>query len=184
MVDGEIRTIESAIRGESEAFGLLYDKYQPQIYRFIYLKVGHREEAEDLTHQVFVNAWQNIHKYQIRSFPFTSWLYRIARNQVIDYYRAYKGNREQNLESVAELKTETTLELTLDTSLTFQKVKAAMAKLHPDYQDILIMRYTEDLSLRETAAALEKSIGAVKVAQHRAIANLKKLLNDSNESIA
>lgn len=182
MTDGEKQIIESAIRGESEAFGLLYDKYQPQIYRFIYLKVGHREEAEDLTHQVFMSAWQHIHKYEIRSFPFTSWLYRIARNQVIDYYRAYKGNKEQDLESVAELKSDPMIEVAIDTSLAFQKVQKSLVKLNPDYQDILIMKYTEELSLKEIAAALGKSVGAVKVAQHRALANLKKLLEESHES--
>jgi RNA polymerase sigma-70 factor, ECF subfamily len=182
MVDGEKHIIESAIRGESEAFGLLYDRYQPQIYRFIYLKVGHREEAEDLTHQVFVNAWQNVEKYEFRSLPFSSWLYRIARNQVVDYYRSYKGNKEQNLETIAELKADHSIELTLDTSLAFKKVQGALTRLNPDYQDILIMRFTEDMSPKEIAAALGKSVGAVKVAQHRALANLKELLNESHGS--
>jgi len=91
IADGEENLIIEAIRGESSAFGQLYDHYQPRIYRFILVKVGHREEAEDLTHQVFLNAWKNIDGYQHRGFPFSSWLYSIARNAVIDYYRTNKN---------------------------------------------------------------------------------------------
>src|ERR1700677_3343750 len=81
MIDGEEKLIQEAVRGDSSAFGLLYDHYQPMIYRFVAVKVGRREEAEDITHQVFMNAWQNIASYRHRGHPFSSWLYRIARNQ-------------------------------------------------------------------------------------------------------
>ena len=70
MLDGDKNLIERAIGGEAEAFGQLYDKYQSGIYRFIYLKVGLREEAEDLTHQVFLKSWQNISGTTSRDFPF------------------------------------------------------------------------------------------------------------------
>ncbi|MEY4731540.1 MAG: hypothetical protein RL681_486, partial [Candidatus Parcubacteria bacterium] len=90
MLDGEKRIIQRAVKGEASAFGLLYDRYQPQIYRFIFLKVSRREEAEDLTHQVFLQALQHIGEYEDVGFPFTSWLYRIARNEVIDHYRTRK----------------------------------------------------------------------------------------------
>ena len=83
--------INKAKNRDSEAFGLLYDQYLPAIYRFILLKTSHKVTAEDLTHQVFLNAWQNIENYQSRGFPFSSWLYRIANNAVIDYYRTDKN---------------------------------------------------------------------------------------------
>lgn len=184
MLDGEQNIIHRAIGGEAEAFGLLYDRYQPQIYRFIYLKVGHREEAEDLTHQVFINAWQNIENYEFRKFPLSSWLYRIARNQVIDHYRANKNKKEQSLESIAEIRSEQTIELAIDVSLKFGKVKEALKKLRSDHQDIIIMKFVEDMTNKEIAAALEKSEGAVKVAQHRALQDLREILEETNESIA
>ena len=90
MLEGEKNLINRAKSGEAKAFGLLYDHYIPQIYRFIYLKVTNREEAEDLTHQVFMKAWQNINNYEERGFQFSSWLYQISRNQVIDFYRQKK----------------------------------------------------------------------------------------------
>ena len=93
MIDGEEKLIQDAVKeGDSSAFGKLYDHYQPMIYRFVLIKVGRREEAEDITHQVFLQAWQNIRTYRHRGHPFGSWLYRIARNQVIDHYRSRKDD--------------------------------------------------------------------------------------------
>src|SRR3989338_7246444 len=100
MVDGEEKLIGRAIVGESSAFGLLYDGYQPKIYRFILVKVGHREDAEDLTHQIFLKAWQHVDDYEPRGLPFGSWLYQIARNQIVDFYRTKKTH--DPLESLEE----------------------------------------------------------------------------------
>src|ERR1700690_2857319 len=91
MLDGEEKLVSDAVGGKSSAFGELYDHYQPMIYRFIAVKVGRREEAEDLTHQVFMSAFQNVKKYENRGYPFSSWLYQIARNQIADHYRAKRN---------------------------------------------------------------------------------------------
>jgi len=176
MIDGEKDTIEKAIKGEASAFGLLYDKYQPQIYRFIYLKVGHREEAEDLTHQVFLKTWGSISRYDFQGFPFSSWLYQIARNQVIDYYRTKKVNI--TLESIVELKIESpSYSSVMDNNSDIEKVKKAIYQLNPQQQDVIILRFIEDLSLQETASILDKTETAVKLLQHRAIKNLRKILD-------
>lgn len=175
MIDGEKNIIKRAIKGESSAFGLLYDEYQPRIYRFIYLKVSHREEAEDLTHQVFLGAWQNIGNYQFKGFPFSSWLYQIARNQVIDHYRTKKKN--VSLESVADPEIESSSEKTIDSNLDIEKIKQAIIRLNPEQQDIIIMRFIDDFSPQEAAKALNKSYGAVRLLQYRAIKNLKRILN-------
>src|SRR5271168_2768290 len=92
MIDGEEKIVEKAVKGDSSAFGQLYDHYQPMIYRFVVVKVGRREEAEDITHQVFLSAWQGIKGYEHRGHPFSSWLYQIARNQVIDFYRSRRSD--------------------------------------------------------------------------------------------
>ncbi|MEK7496008.1 MAG: sigma-70 family RNA polymerase sigma factor [Patescibacteria group bacterium] len=181
MLDGEKQLIEQAIRGEASAFGLLYDRYQTQIYRFIYLKVSHREEAEDLTHQVFLKSWQNIGGYKFQSFPFSSWLYRIARNQVIDYYRVKKNNL--NLEEISESKIDDSsigIIAILDDNSDVKKIKEAIKQLSPGHQDVIILRFIEELSLKETASALKKTEIAVKLLQHRAIKNLKKILNSKS----
>jgi len=174
MLDGEIKLIENAVRGKASAFGLLYDHYQPKIYRFVLIKVGRREDAEDLTHQVFINAWLNISNYKDLGFPFSSWLYRIARNQVIDSYRTRKPEislEEVDEENFADLGIN---EKSIENKIQIEHVMKALKGLKEDYQDILVMRFVEDLSVRETAVAVGKSEGAVKLMQHRAIKELKK----------
>lgn len=176
MLDGEEKIIRSAIRGESSAFGELYDHYHPQIYRFVLVKVTRREEAEDLTHQVFLNAWQNIGSYKHLGHPFSSWLYQIARNLVIDHYRTKKP--DVPLDDVTEDRAPIggNTEARTDVRLELQKVMEVLAKLKPSYQDIILMRFVEELSLKEVAAAIGKSEGAVKLLQHRAVRQLKQEL--------
>ncbi len=175
MIDGEKDIIEKAIKGEAEAFGLLYDRYQPQIYRFILIKVGHREEAEDLTHQVFLKSWQNIAGYNFQGFPFSSWLYSVARNQVIDYYRTKKTTFV--LEDVVGLKIENPHPDFVDKNLDIERLRKAILQLKGEQQDVIILRFVEDFSPREAALILDKTEGAVKLLQYRAIKNLKKIFN-------
>ena len=176
MLDGEKRIIQRAKKGEASAFGLLYDSYQPQIYRFIFLKVSRREEAEDLTHQVFLQALQHIGEYEDVGFPFTSWLYRIARNEVIDHYRTRK--QAISLDDVDPEYFATLDRAMEDTErrLDVRRVTDALKQLKPEYQDVIIMRFIEDLSPKEIAVALQKSEGAVKLLQHRAVKQLQQLL--------
>jgi RNA polymerase sigma-70 factor (ECF subfamily) len=176
MLDGEKRIIQRAKRGEASAFGLLYDRYQPQIYRFIFLKVSRREEAEDLTHQVFLQALQHIGDYEDVGFPFTSWLYRIARNEVIDHYRTKR--RTVSMDDV-DPEYFAVLDRAMEDAerrLDARRVTDAVKQLKPEYQDIIIMRFVEELSPKEIAVALQKSEGAVKLLQHRAVKQLQKLL--------
>ena len=175
MLDGEKVIIESAVRGESSAFGLLYDHYQPKIYRFIVVKVARREEAEDLTHQVFLSAWQSIGSYKDVGYPFSSWLYRIARNQVIDHYRTRKisvglDEVDPNLFATESYESLAHERFELD------RVLAAIRRLKPEYQDVIMMRFIEDLPVRDVALAIDKSEGAVKLIQHRALKQLKDIL--------
>ena len=176
MLDGENKLIEMAIGGEASAFGSLYDYYQPKIYRFVFIKVSRREEAEDLTHQVFVNAWLNIKNYREMGFPLGSWLYQIARNQVIDYYRTRK--KESSLEEMDSeyFAVRNDSEYAFDADLEMARVKGAVQKLKPEQQDIIILRFVEDLSPKEIAEVIGKSEGAVKLIQHRALNQLRKLL--------
>lgn len=177
MIDGEEKLIARAIVGESSAFGRLYDGYQPRIYRFILAKVSHREEAEDLTHQVFLNAWQRIGNFQHRGLPFSAWLYRIARNQVIDHYRAKRTHDSIDLLE-DELPSGEHLERSLDSTLSLKQVQEVMTQLTGDQQDVLLMRFVDDLSTKDVAKTLGKSEGAIKLLQYRAIEKLKELLHD------
>ncbi len=178
MVDCEEKLVQSAVGGDSSAFGALYDHYHAMIYRFVIVKVGSREEAEDITHQMFLSAWQKIGTYKHKGYPFSTWLYQIARNQVIDHYRAKKNDvslEKVDPESIAVFVDQSA---NLAEKMQIEKVRIAIARLKPDHQDVIILRFVEDMSLKETAAALKKSEGAVKLVQHRAIRELKKILAD------
>src|SRR3989344_2601021 len=100
-MEEERKLILQAKEGKEEAFGRLYDKYMPAIYRFIFLKVGgDKGRAEDISPEGFLSAWQNIGNFRFQGYPFSSWLYRIAGNAVIDYYRTRKAS--VNIENVPE----------------------------------------------------------------------------------
>ncbi len=182
MLDGDKKSIiERAISGEASAFGLLYDEYNERIYRFIYLKVSHREEAEDLAHQVFLSAWQNIKNYKFQGVPFHSWLYQIARNQVIDHYRTKKPT--VNIELVSEtISYSELLDEDFDANSELGTIKKAISKLNQEQQDIIIMRFIEDIPPKEIASVLKKPESTVRVLQHRAVKNLKKILNQNQSA--
>lgn len=178
MLENEDKLIKRAKKGEKECFGQLYDHYLPQIYRYMLVKVTNRQDAEDLTHEVFMSAWQNIDSYKSRGFSFSSWLYNIAHNRVIDYYRTRKSHA--NLETVDEnfVKIISTVDQQLDLTLAWEKIKNLLNQLTEEQQDVVIMRFVDDLSHREIAAVLKKSEGAVRLIQFRAIQRLKELLGD------
>lgn len=176
MLEAEYNLIEQAKKGEVEPFGKLYDHYIAQIYRFVLVKVNNRAEAEDLTHDVFLSAWQNIKGYKHKGFPFSSWLYQIARNKVIDHYRTKKANTSfENLDENL-LKVVGVVENRLEKVLQIEHVKGAISQLSPEQQDVVIMKFVEDLSNDEIAKALSKTEGAVRLLQHRAVNNLKEIL--------
>lgn len=173
MLDNEDKLISLAVQGHSEAFGALYDHYQPQIYRFAVIRVGRREEAEDLTHDVFKNAWVNIGKYKKQGFPFSSWLYKIAKNQIVDFYRAKKETTP--LEALDEAGIGQIFEAEpLEAKLQIGRVMAAINGLKTEYKDVLALRFIEDLSLKEAAEILGKTEGATKLLQHRALNLLRE----------
>lgn len=178
MLDGEDKLIRSAKKGDQASFGLLYDHYITPIYRFVLFKVSKKEEAEDLTHDVFLSAWQNLRGYKPQGFPFSSWLYQIARNKVIDFYRTKKvDTRLDDLEEDA-LKVVAVADENLEKLMDLETVQVLIKQLRPDQQDVLIMKFIEDLSHSEIAAVLGKSEGAVRLIQYRAIQSLKSLLNN------
>ena len=175
----EDKLIYKAKEGEAQAFGKLYDQYMPAIYRFIFFRVGGRKsDAEDLSHQVFLSAWQNIKRYEFQGFPFSSWLYRIAHNAIIDYYRTSKSHLA--IENIPEeISAENSdIEEKLDRDLKLKLVKSALTELEPDQQNVGLMKFVNDLSNKEIATALDKSEGAIRVIQHRALKQLKGIIEN------
>lgn len=176
MLEREQKLVSEAKKGNSESFGVLYDHYLPKIYRFILVKTSHREQAEDLTHQTFLKAWEGISGYNDKGHPFGSWLYRIARNTVVDHYRKNKIRISIEDVSPEALGIDDSLTANLEIKFEWREVLGAMRDLSEVEQDILIMRFVEDMPHTEVAKAVNKSESAVKVIQHRAIKKLKETL--------
>ena len=176
MLDNEKIHIEKAKKGNKAAFGALYDHYLPQFYRFLFLKVSSRAEAEDLTHEVFLSAWKNLPNYKYEGFPFSSWLYQIAKNAAIDFYRTAKKSVPLELmdEELIKMAVQTP-ETAVNDLLELERIKKCLRLLKPDYQDVLIMRFIEEMSHEEIAITLTKSQGAVRLIQHRALKELKSI---------
>lgn len=176
MLEGEDKLIQEAQKGNAASFGRIYDYYLPKIYRYVVLKVRNKHEAEDICHDVFLSAWQNIANYAHQGHPFSSWLYQIARNRVIDHYRTKKSH--YSIEDVKKsfIQEVSSIESEVDDFLSIERVYNAMHELSGEQQDVLIMRFIEDLSHREIGAALNKSEGAVRLIQYRALNTLKEIL--------
>jgi len=178
MLEDERKLILEAKGGEAEAFGRLYDHYLPAIYRFILLKVGQREEAEDLTHQVFLKAWQNVSGFSETGLPFSSWLYRIARNLVIDRYRKTRPVISIDEEFVSEKLIFRPDVASIDDKRDIARIMASIQELKDIERDVVIMRFVEDLSIKEVSETINKSEGAVKLIQHRALRKIKESLGE------
>ncbi len=179
MLEGEQKLIFGAKRGDSLSFGALYNHYMPRIYRFLYLKTSSKQEAEDLTHEVFLSAWQNIPRYKHKGFPFSSWLYQIARNKAIDSFRTKKPAIQFDDVADENFEIKNVSDDTLDSLLDLEKIKSAMHHLGEEQHSIIIMRFVEDMSPKEIADILGKSEGSVRLMQHRAVQNLKNILKNN-----
>lgn len=172
----EAELIRRAARGDAEAFGDLYVRYLDGIYQYIFYKTGNEKRAEDLTEHVFLSAWGAIDGYESRGYPFSSWLYRIAHNAVVDHYRTEKDERP--LDSMAFTLADDALgpEETLMKKREVSRLLEALAQLSEEKQELIILRFVEDLSHAEVAQILGKSEGACRVMQHRALASLSEIL--------
>ncbi|OGG41319.1 MAG: hypothetical protein A3D64_03205 [Candidatus Wildermuthbacteria bacterium RIFCSPHIGHO2_02_FULL_49_9] len=171
----EEELVQKAKKGDAQAFGKLYDLHMPAIYRFALVKVSNKTDAEDITHQVFLKAWKHIEEYKFQGFPFTSWLYRIAQNAIIDFYRTSRTHQDIDALPEIALSSHLGLDDRVDKAVQVQLVMSAISRLDETGQNVLLMKFVNELSNKEIAEALEKSEGAIRVIQHRALKQLKQL---------
>lgn len=161
---------------DAEAFGQLYDKYLRQVYSFVYYRLGDQHDAEDLTAQVFLKALEAIRSYNRQKATFLTWLLSIAHHLVIDRYR-YRGRRgEVPLEpELLPIELEDPEERAIS-NLTGEILWQALEKLTKEQRDVIVLRFSLNLSGPEMAKALGKTEGAVKALQHRALRSLERIL--------
>jgi len=172
-----IALVELARRGDSEAFGQLYDHYQGSVYRFVYYRTRSQTLAEDLTSETFLRALRNMSGFRWQGKDFGAWLMTIARNLCTDHFKAGRTRLEQTTEDmgVHDDATEGPEDAVM-AGLTNELLLDGLRQLSDEQRDCLIMRFLQGLSIAETAEVLGRSEGAVKQLQLRGVRNLAKLL--------
>ena len=175
--------VRRAQQGHSEAFAGLYEAYYDKIYRYVMFKTGDTLEAEDLTEEVFLRMLESIGSFKWQGYPFTSWLFRIAHNLVIDYYRKAGRQKKTSLDDAMRVVGTDNVDVDrkLDVELSIKEVKEAMGGLTRLQQEVLSLRFAGRLSVAETAEAMGKKENAVKALQHAAIKKLRTLLGPAME---
>ena len=168
--------VDAAVAGDARAFAALYDRYVERVYRHVYYHVGNRSDAEDLTQQVFLQAWRAIGRYRRTGAPFVAWLFTIAHNLVVQLHRRPKDVHPLDLEPAAR---ERWGDPQAEALATHDRaaVRRAILRLKPGFQQVVVLRFVEGLPASEVAAAIGKSEGNVRVMQHRALVELRRLLD-------
>jgi len=176
------RLVEQAKQGDRHALEELYLLHFDRIYSYLHMSVGNRHDAEDLTTQVFVKMLESIGKFRWRSAPFSAWLFRIAHNLAMDHFRASK--RWQPEEDVPEpdpgegsAAEEEALE-----SIGRQSMLQLIEKLSREQQQVLTLKFVFNFSNADAATILDKTDGAIKSLQHRALASLQRQLERSGSA--
>ncbi len=169
--------IRRAQQRDQVALTQLYEENFDKIYRYIVLKIGDRTEAEDMTQQVFLNALKSISSYKFKGMPFSSWLYRIAHNQIVDYLRKKSKRLTVPLdESLPLPAADGDPKYLAEKKVEIEELVIATKKLTAAQQEVISLRFAAELSIAEVAGVMGKSEGAVKALQHSAIIALRKVL--------
>ncbi len=163
-------------------FSKIYDEYIEKIYRFIYLKVGSREAAQDITSQVFANSW-NVYRDEEKRKGIkniNAYIYQIARSEVANYYRDKNKMEIVSAESFEMSESEPNPEESQINQSDIINLRDKLSKLKDEEQNLIIWRFVEGLSYKKIGAILDKKEGTVRVMVHRAMNNLKGRLKDTN----
>lgn len=175
----EAALVAKAINGDHHAFTALYDQHYDRIYRHVAYRVRRIEDIEDLTQQVFLQAWRGISRYRQTGSPFIAWLLTIAHNVIVSFYR--RSRPAYSLEETAtEPAAEEVMESFAEARLEGERVRQAIGRLKAEQQQVLIMRFLEHLEYRDIAQAVGKTEGNIRVIQHRALHELRRLLDREN----
>ena len=158
--------------GETESFGVLYDRYLDKIFRFVYYKTFSHETAEDVTSTIFHKALEKINSYNEGKGSFSSWLYQIARNSVIDHYRTNKNNL--SLEDVFDIGVNERTPETIDAISALKMVQTYLETLDVRQREIITLRIWEDKSYKEIAEIIGGSEASIKMAFSRGIRELRE----------
>jgi RNA polymerase sigma-70 factor (ECF subfamily) len=171
----ERRIVLKAVERDQEAFAQLYDRHVVRIYRHIYYMVNDSNIAEDLTAQTFLKAWEAIDRYKERGAPIVAWLLRISHNLTVSYLRSKRDHSELD-ETFLDQKMTRNPEEALEQASDEKSMREAVLKLRDEQRQVIMLRFVEEMDYREVADIIGKSVPAVRVIQHRALGNLRKIM--------
>jgi RNA polymerase sigma-70 factor, ECF subfamily len=169
--------LERASRADPEALGALYDQYVDRIYNYIYHRVGQADLAEDLTAQVFARMLEAIREGRAWRTSFSGWIYRIAHNLVIDHYRRRGRASFVELEEALPIAADEADPLRkVEARLESEHLRAALAKLTEEQAEVIALRFLDEFSIAEVASMMNKTEGAIKALQYRAVLALRRVM--------
>ncbi|MGA9396862.1 MAG: sigma-70 family RNA polymerase sigma factor [Anaerolineaceae bacterium] len=163
-----------AIAGDKDAFGILYERYVGRIYTYIYYRTGNTHDAEDLTARVFYRAIEHIGRYRQRGVPFSAWLYRIAHNLVANWHRDRQRRQEVPIDDVVNLQAKMDPpEMAMMNTLDMERLMKVIQSLSSERQELLILKFVQELSNAEIGKIMRRSEGAIKSLYHRTLLSLR-----------
>lgn len=174
--DFDERELIAKARHDRHAFGELYELYVDRVYRYIYYRTGNVHDAEDLTARVFFRAFKHIGRYEDQGLPFSAWLYRIARNLVANWYRDSSKRTMVPLDSANQRQSGAGPELSAELLEDKETLLEAIRRLPAERQELLILKYVEQLSNVEIGQIMGRSEGAIKSLYFRTLGNLRQNL--------
>ena len=179
---GDLELVARA-REDPSAFGQLYERYVTKIYNYVYYRTGNHHDAEDLTGRVFYRALMHIDRFVDRGVPFSAWLYRIAHNLVANWHRDHSRRQELSLEDITLTGAlRETPEVATEANEDHARLMRAIRDLPTERQELLILKYVQNLSNAEIGEIMGRSEGAIKSLYHRTLLSLRDdLAMDSND---
>lgn len=173
--DDDRLLIERVRRGDQDAARTLYERYFDRIYNYVYARIGRVEDAEDLAIDTMTRSLTRLDLFQDQGVGFSSWLYRIAHNATIDHYRRRGRVTLVSLDGAALPQSADPSDLALE-RLSNEELREALRELTDEQQQVLILRFFQDLTAAQVAEIIGKSVGAVQALQHRALGSLERAL--------
>ena len=173
--DDDRPLIERVRKGDQDAARTLYERYFDRIYNYVYARLGRAEDAEDLAIDTMTRSLTRLDQFQDQGVAFSSWVYKIAHNATIDHYRRHGKVTLVSLEQATLPQSADPSELALE-QLSNEDLRVALRALTDEQQQVLILRFFQDLTAAQVAGIMGKSVGAVQALQHRALGSLERAL--------
>jgi RNA polymerase sigma-70 factor (ECF subfamily) len=170
------KLVRLAQEGDTEAFGKIYDFYADSIFRYLLFKVGN-ENAMDLTENLFLKVWENLKSYRTGNLYFSSWIFKIAHNLVIDFYRLNKQTIPLTID-IPDEKEHRDPVFIAEKSLSNKVLAKAISKLKKNYREVILLKYINELDNREVAGILRRGEGSLRILKFRALKALKRILEE------